>query len=102
MPLKHLLSLSLLLTATLHAQTSVPLPARELRGSWLATVHNINWPSEPGLPVAKQKAQLKTLIDSAADVGLNALIFQVRPAGDAMYPSQIEPWSPTRQVYVFL
>lgn len=82
--------------ATLHAQTgvSVPPPARELRGSWIATVRNINWPSEPGLPVAKQKAQLLALIDSAAKVGLNALIFQVRPAGDAMYESKLEPWSP--------
>ncbi len=94
MRLKHLLPISLLLTATLHAQTSVPPPARELRGAWIATVRNINWPSEPGLPVAKQKEQLLTLIQSAADVGLNALIFQVRTAGDAMYASSIEPWSP--------
>ena len=50
----------------LAAQNAVPLPARELRGSWIATVRNINWPSEPGLPVAKQKEQLLTLIDSAA------------------------------------
>lgn len=73
---------------------SVPPPARELRGSWIATVRNINWPSEPGLPVARQQQQLLTLIDSAAKIGLNALIFQVRPAGDAMYKSDIEPWSP--------
>jgi uncharacterized lipoprotein YddW (UPF0748 family) len=94
MRLKPLLPILLLSAVTLHAQTSVPPPARELRGSWIATVHNINWPIEPGLPVAKQKEQLVTLIDSAANVGLNALIFQVRPAGDAMYASQIEPWSP--------
>ena len=78
----------------LRAQYGVPPPARELRGSWIATVRNINWPSEPGLPVAKQKEQLLTLIDSAAKLRLNALIFQVRPAGDAMYASTIEPWSP--------
>ena len=76
------------------AQNTVPPPARELRGSWIATVHNINWPSEPGLPVAKQKEQLLALIDSAAKLRLNALIFQVRPAGDAMYASALEPWSP--------
>ncbi len=86
-----------LFSASLHAQqtsSSVPPPARELRGSWIATVRNINWPSEPGLPVARQQQQLLALIDSAAKVGLNALIFQVRPAGDAMYKSEIEPWSP--------
>lgn len=73
---------------------AVPLPARELRGSWIATVHNINWPSEPGLPVARQKEQLQRLIQSAHDHGLNCLIFQVRPAGDALYESRLEPWSP--------
>ncbi|MFN7561919.1 MAG: hypothetical protein ACK5TH_09085, partial [Prosthecobacter sp.] len=57
----------------LSAQNAVPPPARELRGSWIATVRNINWPSEPGLPVAKQKEQLLTLIDSAAKLRLNAL-----------------------------
>lgn len=82
------------LASTLRSQTSVPPPARELRGSWIATVRNINWPSEPGLPVAKQKQQLLALIESAARLRLNALIFQVRPAGDAMYASMLEPWSP--------
>ncbi|WP_395737947.1 glycoside hydrolase family 10 protein [Prosthecobacter sp.] len=93
---RFLLPFSLLLAGavTLQAQTSVPPPARELRGSWIATVHCINWPSEPGLPVARQQEQLRKLIDSAADVGLNVLIFQVRPAGDAVYDSKLEPWSP--------
>ncbi|HEY1084937.1 MAG TPA: family 10 glycosylhydrolase [Prosthecobacter sp.] len=76
------------------AQTAVPLPARELRGAWIATVHNINWPSEPGLPATRQKEQLQRLIQSAHDTGLNCLIFQVRPAGDALYESNLEPWSP--------
>lgn len=77
----------------LRAQTFVPLPHRELRGSWIATVHNINWPSQPGLPIAQQQAELKRLIQSAHDHGLNCLIFQVRPAADALYESKIEPWS---------
>lgn len=76
------------------AQTSVPLPARELRGAWIATVHNINWPSRPGLPANRQKEELQRLIQKAHDLGLNCLIFQVRPAGDALYESSIEPWSP--------
>jgi uncharacterized lipoprotein YddW (UPF0748 family) len=77
------------------AQTNaVPPPARELRGSWIATVANINWPTQPGLPVATQQEQLRRLIQSAHDVGLNCVIFQVRPAGDAFYDSPLEPWSP--------
>ncbi len=75
------------------AQVSVPLPHRELRGAWIATVHNINWPSRPGLPVPEQQAELRRLIQKAHDQGLNCLIFQVRPACDALYESKIEPWS---------
>ena len=98
MPAKsRLLLLTILLdtatSLTAQAQITVPPPHRELRGSWIATVHNINWPSRPGLPVPQQQAELKRLIQSAHDHGLNCLIFQVRPASDALYESQIEPWS---------
>ncbi len=70
-----------------------PRVPREFRGVWVATVANIDWPSKPGLSVTEQKAELITLLDHAANLKLNALIFQVRPACDAMYASQFEPWS---------
>ncbi len=70
-----------------------PLPAREFRAAWVATVANIDWPSKPGLPVEQQKAEMITILDRAAKLNLNAIILQVRPACDAMYASQIEPWS---------
>ena len=70
-----------------------PVIDREFRGVWIATVANIDWPSKPGLSAAQQKAELLTLLNRAADLKLNAVVFQVRPACDAMYPSQIEPWS---------
>jgi uncharacterized lipoprotein YddW (UPF0748 family) len=73
---------------------SAPPPPREMRAAWIATVRNIDWPSEPGLATAKQQQQLLTLIQKAADLRLNALVFQVRPAGDALYASELEPWSP--------
>ncbi len=74
-------------------QTAVPALSREFRGAWIATVNNIDWPSKPGLPVAEQQKELADLIDSAAQLKLNCLIFQVRPACDALYPSTLEPWS---------
>jgi len=74
------------------ASTPPPLP-REFRAAWIATVSNIDWPSRPGLSVAEQKAELRRLLDSAAALRLNALIFQVRPACDALYKSPYEPWS---------
>lgn len=69
-----------------------PVP-REFRGVWIATVDNIDWPSRPGLPVDSQRAELRALLDHAAALRLNAVIFQVRAAADAMYPSRYEPWS---------
>jgi uncharacterized lipoprotein YddW (UPF0748 family) len=70
-----------------------PSPEREFRGVWIATVANIDWPSKPGLSTAQQKAELISLLDHAAELKLNAVVFQVRPACDAMYSSAIEPWS---------
>lgn len=95
----RLISISLgvfLLIAVAEAQQlpRPPLPAREFRGTWLATVHGVDWPSEPGLPGERQKEQLLKQIEAASSLRINAIIFQVRPAGDAMYKSAIEPWSP--------
>jgi uncharacterized lipoprotein YddW (UPF0748 family) len=69
------------------------MPPREFRGVWIATVDNIDWPSKPGLPTSKAKAELEAQIKRAAALNLNAVVFQVRPAGDAMYRSELEPWS---------
>ena len=65
----------------------------EFRGAWIATVVNIDWPSSPGLPVEEQKAELTKLLDLARDMNLNAVFFQIRPACDAFYASELEPWS---------
>jgi uncharacterized lipoprotein YddW (UPF0748 family) len=78
-----------------YVQSSLKPPAipREFRAVWIATVGNINWPSKPGLSVSDQKAELLRLLDRAAELRLNAIIFQVRPACDALYASPFEPWS---------
>lgn len=70
-----------------------PPLAREFRAAWVATVNNIDWPSRPGLPAAAAQAELDAIVHRAAELGLNALVFQVRPAGDAFYRSGLEPWS---------
>ncbi|MEM6328043.1 MAG: family 10 glycosylhydrolase [Bacteroidota bacterium] len=71
----------------------LPEVDREFRAAWVATVDNIDWPSERGLPVAQQKAELRAIMDRAAEIGINAIIFQIRPMADALYPSDLEPWS---------
>src|SRR5207302_1923943 len=70
-----------------------PPPMREFRAAWVATVDNIDWPSKRGLPVEQQKAEIVRILDRAALLNLNAIVLQVRPACDAMYPSKLEPWS---------
>jgi len=60
---------------------------------WVATVGNMDWPSKRGLSTAEAQAELLALLDRAVALKLNAVIFQVRPAADALYASSIEPWS---------
>lgn len=79
--------------ALLPAALQPPPAPRELRGAWVATVANIDWPSRPGLGQATQRAEALALLDAAAGLRLNALMLQVRPAADAIYPSALEPWS---------
>ncbi|PYS99473.1 MAG: hypothetical protein DMF63_11475 [Acidobacteria bacterium] len=88
-----LLSLLLsLLAPPLNAQPR-PKPEREFRAVWIATVDNIDFPTQKGLPPEKQKAELLASLDLAKKLRLNAVIFQVRPMADAVYRSQLEPWS---------
>jgi uncharacterized lipoprotein YddW (UPF0748 family) len=65
----------------------------ETRAAWVATVGNIDWPSAPGLPVADQQQEYRTLLDDVQRHGLNTVIVQVRPTADALWPSPYEPWS---------
>jgi uncharacterized lipoprotein YddW (UPF0748 family) len=60
---------------------------------WLASVVNRDWPSRPGLTASQQRAELIGHLDTAVKRRLNAVIFQVRPAADALWPSPYEPWS---------
>jgi uncharacterized lipoprotein YddW (UPF0748 family) len=70
-----------------------PPIAREFRAAWVATVAHIDWPSRRGLTSAQQRAEMLSLLDQARTIGLNAIVLQVRPAADAIYPSPLEPWS---------
>ncbi|MDD9382257.1 family 10 glycosylhydrolase [Streptomyces sp. ZAF1911] len=63
------------------------------RGMWVASVQNVDWPSQSGLSAREQRAELLGLLDTAVARRLNAVILQVRPTADAMWPSAREPWS---------
>lgn len=73
--------------------TAMPSAQREFRAAWVATVANINWPSKPGLSTDDQKKEALALLDFLQAHNFNAVIFQVRPQADALYKSDLEPWS---------
>jgi uncharacterized lipoprotein YddW (UPF0748 family) len=72
---------------------SPPPVEREFRGLWVATVENIDWPSQRGLDSARQKQEMLAILDRAKALRFNVVIFQVRDSCDAYYESKIEPWS---------
>lgn len=74
-------------------EDEVPQVMREFRAAWVATVANINWPSQPGLSTLEQQDEALKLLDFLKDHNYNAVIFQARPQADALYNSHLEPWS---------
>ncbi len=84
----------LLVTFVFVIQTlSAQAPKREFRGVWVATVANIDWPSKPGLSTSEQQKEIIEIVDLHKKNGINAIILQIRPTADALYSSELEPWS---------
>ncbi|MFK7883259.1 MAG: glycoside hydrolase family 10 protein [Phycisphaerales bacterium] len=79
--------------ASRRAIYSPSMPPREFRGVWVATVDNIDWPSQPGLSTLVQKQEIDRILDECLRLELNAIFLQVRPTCDALYKSDNEPWS---------
>jgi uncharacterized lipoprotein YddW (UPF0748 family) len=89
-----LLKVSLLLIVLLAQQKIFSQVNNEFRAVWVASVDNIDWPSKTAKGnVELQKKEFIDLLDMHKKNGMNAVIVQVRPAADALYPSQYEPWS---------
>ncbi|MCG5214376.1 family 10 glycosylhydrolase [Streptosporangium soli] len=82
-----------LLPLAAHAVSADPPPLRQMRGMWIASVVNINWPSKPGLTPDAQRAEYLAWLDLAVARKLNSVFVQIRPTADAFWPSPYEPWS---------
>ena len=65
----------------------------DFRAVWVASVINLDFPSRRGLNAEALKREIDEIVERTAELGLNAIIFQVRPTGDAFYKSEIFPWS---------
>ncbi|MBK8044235.1 MAG: family 10 glycosylhydrolase [Haliscomenobacter sp.] len=91
--------LPIVLAALCLAPCALPLPAQsppspkyEMRGVWVATVVNLDWPVRGASPSSQQQA-LRTMFDKLQQTGINTIFFQIRSESDAMYASTLEPWS---------
>lgn len=76
------------------AQPELPASGDEIRGAWISTVFNLDWP-KAGSSVQQQQADYIRMLDELQRTGINTVYVQVRPAGDALYPSSLVPWSKT-------
>lgn len=68
-----------------------PAPAKEMRGVWVATIFNLDYPRPKN--VTEFKSFYRNMCKRLAEHNFNAIFFQVRPSGDAFYRSQLNPWS---------
>lgn len=65
-------------------------PKREFRGAWMHTIGQGQYAKQS---TEENKKYLRDQLDKLQATGVNAIIFQVRPQADALYPSELEPWS---------
>ncbi|MBW7474580.1 family 10 glycosylhydrolase [Paenibacillus oenotherae] len=65
-----------------------------LKAVWVSTIYNLDWPStgSHGNKLLQQQ-EYSDLLDELQEMGINTVFVQVRPSGDALYPSDIVPWS---------
>lgn len=73
--------------------TAVINPDSEVRGVWIASVFNINYPSRTDLDAGSLKGEIDKILDTCEKNNLNTVFFQVRPSADALYDSDIFPVS---------
>ncbi|MBQ1884962.1 MAG: family 10 glycosylhydrolase [Bacteroidales bacterium] len=91
--MKHLLAIILLAIAFEAAAQNFPDTTREFRGVWVATSKRIDYPTVATTDSKVLKQNYLDLLTTWRNAGYNAVIFQVRPAADAFFASEYEPWS---------
>lgn len=89
---RHLLLIVYILFSSLQLFAQ-PEMKRELRGAWVATVANIDWPKNRNASSGDQIKELIEIFDKLKDAGINSIFFQIRTECDALYNSPYEPWS---------
>lgn len=90
----RIFAILLALTLLLPRAGATQQPAQDgMRGVWVSTVYNIDYPSAQGLTADQLRSEADTILDNVAAMGLNTVFLQVRPSADALYDSDIFPAS---------
>lgn len=85
----RILAILLVLTLLLPSAGATQQPAQDgMRGVWVSTVYNIDYPSAQGLTADQLRSEADTILDNIAQMGLNTVFLQVRPSADALYDSE--------------
>ena len=80
--------------STAAASQAAPVSAgEEFRAVWVATVYRLDYPSQATTDPAVLKRDADAILQECVELGMNAVILQVRPSADALYPSDYYPWS---------
>ncbi|MFC5472276.1 family 10 glycosylhydrolase [Cohnella suwonensis] len=79
---------------TIKLQSPEGLADDSLKGAWVSTVYNLDWPSKASYgDSARQQQEYAQMLDELQAMGINAVFVQVRSAADSLYPSELVPWS---------
>ena len=81
------------ITKSIEQAIPPPAPPQKVNGVWVATTNGLDFPSKPNLTAEQLKSEIDTILQDIKSWGMNTVIFQVRPACDALYASDIFPIS---------
>lgn len=84
-----LITLMLVCASLFSTQDLMAQRKREFRGAWIQCVNG----QFQGMGTQNMQNTLSYQLDELQKDGVNAIIFQVRPECDALYQSDLEPWS---------
>jgi uncharacterized lipoprotein YddW (UPF0748 family) len=87
------IGVNLVLCLLICSNSAIAQLSADMRGVWVTTLLNIDWPSSANLPTSAQKQEIISILDHHQSVGINAIFLQVRPAAEVFYQSSFEPWS---------
>jgi uncharacterized lipoprotein YddW (UPF0748 family) len=68
-------------------------PDKEFRAIWVSTIQRVDFPAKETTNPAALKKEWLGLLSFYKTLNINAVIVQVRPCADAIYPSKLVPFS---------